>query len=193
MARNVSSRYYGGVDEFRFGYGAPWLDLLTTKRMRRRPPEREYLLDAAALGHWLRAEQLEPVRAPTARDLDAALALREALYLIARATVDGTTAPAEALSTLNSALARDEPPRVVAAPDGVAVDRPATTTASLARLAREAVTQLTGPARERLRACSDDTCGGIFLDDSGRRRWCSDSSCGSRARVRAHRARARTQ
>ncbi|WP_407935666.1 CGNR zinc finger domain-containing protein [Jatrophihabitans cynanchi] len=67
------------------------------------------------------------------------------------------------------------------------------TSLALARIAREAVGHLTGPERTRLRACSDETCGGIFLDESGRRRWCSDSLFGSRARVRAHRARARTQ
>jgi len=95
--------------------------------------------------------------------------------------------------TLNAALAEDGPPHVVAASAGVAVARPTTTTLALARIAREAVGHLTGPERARLRACSDETCGGIFLDESGRRRWCSDSGCGSRSRVRAHRARARTQ
>jgi predicted RNA-binding Zn ribbon-like protein len=183
----------GGVDDFRFGYGAPWLDLLTTKRMRRRPPEREHLTDAAALARWLAAEGLEPDRAPTAEDLVAAKALREALYAIARAAVDVTRPPSAAIATLNAALAHDGPPRVVAASAGVAVVRPATTALALARIAREAVGQLTGTTRTRLRACSDETCGGIFLDESGRRRWCSDSTCGSRSRVRAHRARARAQ
>lgn len=183
----------GGVDDFRFGYGAPWLDLLTTKRMRRRPPEREYLTDAAALARWLAAEGLEPGRAPTAEDLAAAKALREALYAIARATLDESRPPAAAVAAVNAALADDGPPHVVAASAGVAVARPATTTLALARIARVAVGHLTGPERARLRACSDETCGGIFLDESGRRRWCSDSVCGSRSRVRAHRARARTQ
>ena len=181
------------VDNFRFGYGAPWLDLLTTKRMRRRPPEQEYLTDAAALARWLAAERAEPGEAPTEADLVAAKDLREALYAIARATLDESRPPGAAISTLNAALAEDGPPHVVAASAGVAVARPATTRLALARIAREAVGHLTGPERARLRACSDETCGGIFLDESGRRRWCSDRVCGSRSRVRAHRARARTQ
>jgi predicted RNA-binding Zn ribbon-like protein len=60
---------------------------------------------------------------------------------------------------------------------------------ALARLARQSIDDLTGPTRGRLRACGDDTCAGIFLDDTGRRRWCADERCGVRARVRAHRAR----
>lgn len=193
MASNVSSRYAERVEEFRFGYGAPWLDLLTTKRMRRRPPEREYLTDAAALARWLAAEDLAPERPPADTDLRAAIELREALYAIARAALDGTRPPAAAIAALNAALAEDGSPRVVTAPAGVAVAPPATTAHALGRIAREAVGHLTGPAASRLRACSDQTCGGIFLDESGRRRWCSDSMCGSRARVRAHRARARSQ
>ena len=34
------------------------------------------------------------------------------------------------------------------------------------------------------RTCDDETCAGIFIDHSGRRRWCSDERCGVRARVR---------
>jgi predicted RNA-binding Zn ribbon-like protein len=68
-------------------------------------------------------------------------------------------------------------------------DRPADTSAALARIARQAADQLTAADPPRLRACGDDSCAGIFVDESGRRRWCNDTRCGSRARVRAHRAR----
>jgi predicted RNA-binding Zn ribbon-like protein len=181
------------MDEFRFGYGAPWLDLLATLRMRRRPPEQEYLTDPAALQAWLRAEKLQPVSAPTGAQLDAFVELREALYLLARSSLEGTRPPAAAVQALNAALRYDTPPQLSATADGVQARRPADATVALGRIAREAAETLTGPARERLRPCGDDTCGGIFLDDSGRRRWCSDAQCGSRARVRAHRARVRGQ
>jgi predicted RNA-binding Zn ribbon-like protein len=181
------------MEEFRFGYGAPWLDLLATRRMRRRPPEREYLTAPAVLQSWLRAEKLQPAAAPTDADLGAFVELREALYLLARAALAGTRPPAAAVQTLNAALRHDAPPQLTATADGIQARRPSDATAALGRIAREAAEALTGPARERLRACGDETCGGIFLDDSGRRRWCSDALCGSRARVRAHRARARGQ
>lgn len=180
------------MEEFRFGYGSPWLDLLATRRMRRRPPEREYLTDPGALAAWLRAESLQPGAGPTAEELAAFVELREALYLLARAALDGTRPPAAAVRALNVALQHDTPPQLTASDTGVQAHRPDSATVVLGRIARDAAETLTGPARERLRACGDDTCGGIFLDDSGRRRWCSDALCGSRARVRAHRARAQS-
>ncbi|TDO68276.1 putative stress-induced transcription regulator [Kribbella sp. VKM Ac-2571] len=48
---------------------------------------------------------------------------------------------------------------------------------------------LTGSSREHVRTCP--SCGWLFLDARGRRRWCSMATCGNRAKVRAHAARAR--
>ena len=45
----------------------------------------------------------------------------------------------------------------------------------------------------RLGVCADETCGWLFIDESpaGRRRWCDMRTCGNRAKVARHRARAR--
>jgi len=45
----------------------------------------------------------------------------------------------------------------------------------------------------RLRVCASETCESLFVDRSpaGRRRWCDMRVCGNRAKVAAHRARAR--
>jgi predicted RNA-binding Zn ribbon-like protein len=45
----------------------------------------------------------------------------------------------------------------------------------------------------RLRICADDQCAWRFIDRSpaGRRRWCDMRTCGNRAKVARHRARAR--
>jgi hypothetical protein len=48
---------------------------------------------------------------------------------------------------------------------------------------------LTDPASATVRACPGDDCGWLFLDPRGRWRWCSMTSCGNRAKVRAHAAR----
>jgi predicted RNA-binding Zn ribbon-like protein len=48
---------------------------------------------------------------------------------------------------------------------------------------------LADPASGTVRACPGDDCGWLFLDPRGRRRWCSMTSCGNRAKVRAHAAR----
>jgi predicted RNA-binding Zn ribbon-like protein len=37
-----------------------------------------------------------------------------------------------------------------------------------------------------IRPCADDRCGWLFLDPSGRRRWCEMSVCGNRAKARRY-------
>ncbi len=41
---------------------------------------------------------------------------------------------------------------------------------------------------DRVRRCANPECGWLFLDDSraGKRRWCSMSACGNRAKARRH-------
>lgn len=61
-----------------------------------------------------------------------------------------------------------------------------------ARIALSAADLLTSrPQRREVRACEGQNCGWLFLDQSknGHRRWCSDKTCGSHARVRRFRAR----
>jgi predicted RNA-binding Zn ribbon-like protein len=52
--------------------------------------------------------------------------------------------------------------------------------------ARAAADFLTGPDLGRVKACPGHDCGWLFVDRRGRRRWCSMSACGNRAKVRAH-------
>jgi hypothetical protein len=44
----------------------------------------------------------------------------------------------------------------------------------------------------RLRRCPGRDCGWLFLDTSGRRRWCSMGACGSREKMRRMYARRRS-
>lgn len=50
---------------------------------------------------------------------------------------------------------------------------------------------LTRPEVAAVRSCPGPGCGWVFLDTSGRRRWCSMRWCGNRAKVRAHAERRR--
>jgi predicted RNA-binding Zn ribbon-like protein len=53
-------------------------------------------------------------------------------------------------------------------------------------VAADAVALLADPTRvSRLRRCPGRDCGWIFIDRSGRRRWCSMSTCGSREKMRS--------
>ena len=52
-------------------------------------------------------------------------------------------------------------------------------------VATDAVGLLADPERvRRIRHCPGRDCGWVFLDLSGRRRWCSMDTCGSRAKMR---------
>lgn len=59
-------------------------------------------------------------------------------------------------------------------------------------VAADAVALLADPARlARLHRCPGRDCGWVFLDTSGRRRWCSMDTCGSREKMRRMYARKR--
>lgn len=51
-------------------------------------------------------------------------------------------------------------------------------------VARSAAELLTEPRRLTLRVCPSEDCGWLFLDQSGRRRWCSLATCGSKRSAR---------
>ncbi|MGH3344542.1 MAG: CGNR zinc finger domain-containing protein [Carbonactinosporaceae bacterium] len=63
----------------------------------------------------------------------------------------------------------------------------------LLAVAGAAAELLCRPERRLVRACPGDGCGWLFLDRRGRRRWCSMSDCGNRAKVRMHAARRRAR
>lgn len=49
----------------------------------------------------------------------------------------------------------------------------------------DAIALLGDPARlRRVRQCPGRNCGGLFVDVSGQRKWCSMEACGSRAKMR---------
>ena len=175
--------------EFRLYYGAAWLNLIATLTGRRSGPVIERLDSPHRLADWFVAIGLPPRKRPGVADLAPAIELREALYELARAAVDGRRPGSGAVRTVDRVLSHDAPPRLRLSADNLAASAPPDAQAALARIARQATEHLTGTDPVRLRACADPTCAGIYLDESGRRRWCADKSCGVRSRVRAHRAR----
>jgi len=179
------------VDDFRLYYGATWLNLVATFTGRRRPPVIERLTSADRLAEWLDAVGLSPRHAPTDDDLAAAIELREALNELARSAVDDRAPAATAVRAVDRALRDDGAPSLRLADGAITASPPKTAAEALGRIARQAAEQLAGPDRARLRACGDPTCAGVYVDESGRRRWCADASCGVRNRVRAHRERVR--
>src|SRR6516165_4136227 len=181
------------MSDFRKGNGAAWLDFLATRIGRYREEQIEMLPDPKALQRWLSEQDLAPSTAPNEQDLRRAWELREALHAAASSTLKGTSPSPAALSAIERALTADKPLHIRPNKSGVRTVQPLIAVDALARLARSAVSDLSGPQREHLRGCADESCSGIFIDHTGHRRWCSDQVCGNRARVRAHRERARAK
>jgi predicted RNA-binding Zn ribbon-like protein len=179
------------MEEFRTGYGRDWLDFAITLVDRYGESPRDLVATPARLREWLADWGMAPAGAVTEDDVARARELREALHGLARSVATEQPPATGDVRVVNASLTEALPVALRRSGSGMTLGRPDTTRQALARLARQAVDDLTGPHRPRLRACGDDECSGIFLDPTGRRRWCSDERCGVKARVRAHRARKR--
>lgn len=119
------------------------------------------------------------------RQLQAALDFRADVYDVLAGQASDTTFAA-ASRVIEDASGRR---RLVRVQDGPAWELPEDLALPLHQLAVLAGELLTGSSREHVRICP--SCGWLFLDPRGRRRWCSMATCGNRAKVRAHAARAR--
>ncbi|MEU5192036.1 ABATE domain-containing protein [Streptomyces klenkii] len=177
---------------FRFDCGATWLNLLATRGRHFSAHPVERLATPERLAEWLDRSELPPARPPGAEDLCRAHALRETLRPLALAVVEEQPPPPEAVAGLTRFLGEEGDPVQLLAADRLLRERPATTGAALARIARQAADHLTGPERHTLAVCPEHDCRGVFTNPTGRRRWCPSPSCASRGRVRAHRERRRT-
>jgi predicted RNA-binding Zn ribbon-like protein len=187
------------VDTCRLVGGALSLDFANTVDWdadgAERPAHTEALAEPEDVAAWgARLGVVDRELHVTARELAAARELRHATHDAFAALAAGRRPAGAALDTLKRhygeavaaatlrrgddgwafAWRRDDPRRVRFA---VAVD---------------AVDLLRDEARlARLRACPGSNCGWLFLDTSGRRRWCSMEVCGSRAKMRRLYARRR--
>jgi predicted RNA-binding Zn ribbon-like protein len=185
-------RYSGYMDEpFRTGYGRDWLDFAVTLVGRYTEVPQDLVDTPAQLRAWLTEWGLAPADPVSEDDVARAQGLRDALHGLAKATAFGEAPTPGDVRVVDASLLDDMPVALRRKGTSVVASRPGTAREALARLARQAADDLTGPDPVRLRACGDDECSGIFVDPTGRRRWCSDERCGVKARVRAHRARAR--
>ncbi|MFD7533139.1 MULTISPECIES: CGNR zinc finger domain-containing protein [unclassified Streptomyces] len=125
----------------------------------------------------------------TEREVPEARELREALRIACLAHA-GHRPPGDAAPLLDRLLA-GAPLRVTVDAAGAAALRPATEPAGLtARVAAAIATAAADGTWARLKACEAEDCRWAYYDRSpaGRRRWCSMSVCGARAKMRTYRA-----
>ncbi|XVS66513.1 CGNR zinc finger domain-containing protein [Actinosynnema sp. CA-299493] len=138
-----------------------------------------------ALEPALRAEAGDAVA--TAADLAPVHAVREHVDAVVHALLHGTRPPKAALRGLTEA-ARAAPAVRELGWDGAAVTATPRRAGRLgvrlaARLAEAAADLLTDGAIGDLRQCEAEDCVLVFLPAHPRRRWCSPTRCGNRARV----------
>ena len=153
----------------------------------------ETLHEPSDLSDWLAEPPLAIVLTVpvTARELAAAMTLRQAIWVVAHDRADQRPLSAEAVAIINRAATAA--PLVPELADDATAEwaTPVRATQALSTLAREMIDLLSGPLAGRIRECASDNCPLVFVDSSrpGARRWCAMERCGNRHKLRAHRAR----
>ena len=156
--------------------------------------DQDVLLEPDALERW--GERMGIAGRPGGADeLERARGLRSALHAIFSALARGEEPDQFSLARLRFAYAQAVAAgTLVRQPDGdfgLEWSREETRRVRFA-VAADAVALLADPARlARLHRCPGRDCGWVFLDTSGRRRWCSMQTCGSREKMRRMYARKR--
>jgi predicted RNA-binding Zn ribbon-like protein len=158
--------------------------------------ERSDVVPADAVHALRERAQADPVGA--ARDLAVAIELRESIYRVLEAVVDGKPAEPEHVERLNQVVRRAGAHRGIA--DGPGryewtwqEEESDPFEQILWRVAQSAAELLTSEWVGRLGVCRGDRCLWLFVDRSRNRsrRWCDMGDCGNLAKVRAFRERAR--
>jgi predicted RNA-binding Zn ribbon-like protein len=160
----------------------------------RRGARNEHLRQGTDVAAWLVEAGVLDTAPPTDdQTLAEALALREALFVVVEALLDGAPAlPRPELDLVNRAGAGPLP-EITLRPDRRLV-RTGSWRAGLTAVARDGLA-LVDPGDAELKWCADPTCTHPFLDRSRghRRRWCEMAGCGDRAKAAAYRARRRAR
>jgi predicted RNA-binding Zn ribbon-like protein len=126
-----------------------------------------------------------------------AIALRKAIHHIFASTAQGHPSDPAALAVLNASFAEGMARlRVVREQDGFSLEwmgGESVFTRPLWPVAQDTTELLISGDLSRVRECSGDPCGFLFLDRSrpGRRRWCDMADCGNRAKARRYHQRTR--
>ncbi|MGE0214370.1 CGNR zinc finger domain-containing protein [Mycolicibacterium sp.] len=174
---------------FVFVSGNLALDLAGTLKWRRSEPE-ELLEQPGDLARWFdETGAMPPGTAVDAKAFDAAIALRESIYRLASARVEGEAFDPEALRLVNGWAAA---PGLRVELTGAGVVRSGDVHNALAEVARSAVQVLADPD-VTMKECGRPACTRIYLDKSrgARRTWCGMDECGNRVKAAAYRARKR--
>ena len=188
--------------------GALCLDFVNTLGAATSDQPTEYLATYAALVGWsehagllTHADATHLIAQATQRPADGRTALQDAqrlrvvLHRVFVAVAQGTQPPTEELALLSTRLATAAgQTRVMPTSAGYAwtwADDPDALDRMLWPIVRSAAELLVTGDLTRVRVCSGERCGWVFLDTSKNRsrRWCDMQDCGNVAKVRRFRTR----
>ncbi|MDK4735216.1 MULTISPECIES: ABATE domain-containing protein [unclassified Rhizobium] len=153
--------------------------------------ERLQLIDARGLASLRERAAVDPGKAEDA--LANLIRLRETIYTLFIAEDTDAPYPEPALSTVvEMARAGRARQTLLKSNQNFVWALPFDDLSDIFHLFAIAATDLltNRSGRRRVRECKGDNCGWLFLDRSkgGRRRWCSEASCGVHSRVKRFRA-----
>jgi predicted RNA-binding Zn ribbon-like protein len=175
-----------------FGKVSPWIDLVNSEEYDGFGNFSDRLDDPAWLESFLRRWRLHPAQARKA-PLPALKSLRRFLRGVAEALSASGVPDAREIAQINTLMdvpvrqrlvGREKERRIEIAPLRSDWDW------ILSRIAASAAEAIVAGLQSRIRICANDECRWAFRDPTKAKtkRWCSDSTCGNRARVRRARA-----
>ena len=163
------------------------LEFANTRYWRGQDTPTETLNEPADLAAWLKLP-----KPPAQKEFDQALVLRETIHRLFDAVAQGKVPASRDLEDLNTALAA-APARKALRREKEGYDwdldmKSGTALVLLAPILWSAGDLLAGGKLAKVRRCANPECLYLFVDESraGRRRWCTMSSCGNRAKARRH-------
>jgi predicted RNA-binding Zn ribbon-like protein len=124
----------------------------------------------------------------------AAFSLREAIWRVTEAILQSEAPSAEDVGDINRVAATpDLAPQLAWEGLEQVWGSPATASAALSLIARDAIDLFSGELRSRIRVCENPNCGLVFVDASrpGQRRWCLMKRCGNMAKTSQYRKKKR--
>src|SRR5688572_2062776 len=168
------------------------MEFVNTRYWRAQETPTETLNSAEDLSAWAAGNISKQARSLARREFERAIEARATIHRAVEPAAGGKTPAAADLETLNALLAA-APARTTLRRErnGFSWDvdmRGSTALGQLAPVLWSAGDLLTGARLDKVKRCANPECGWLFLDDSraGKRRWCSMSSCGNRAKARRH-------
>ena len=178
--------------EHGFGKVAPWVDLVNSEEWDGFGKREDHLADPHWIDAFLKHWKLHPAQSnhPPRRGL---LQLRDVLRRAAGKFSVGRSLSRQELSKLNRALNVPTRQKLVQHQNGFRSEVvPVRSDWSwvVARIAASLGEMLANGDVERVKICANGDCRWVFYDPTKARikRWCKDSTCGNRARVRRARA-----